>query len=214
MTLRPDRYRKCCNKYSNTVKKIKKSILAIMIIMIILHLINSHLSFQLPTPYDMAIVRVRHPKGVLKIDLPQNETKILWIYEKIATELAPFYPEIETFWISLDPKEPEKSRLIPTPDSFISFSHGQLIYLHLKSLVKAADIDIINSNYSEASLDEKLRKNDGKIIRKRDERLCRHGHIGMCEHCQPLEVKLSLIIIVVSVICLAVRFKIFGIPRN
>ncbi|XP_057323162.1 nuclear protein localization protein 4 homolog isoform X2 [Microplitis mediator] len=36
-------------------------------------------------------------------------------------------------------------------------------------------------------VDEQLWKMDGKIQRKRDEKLCRHGANGCCVHCSPLE---------------------------
>ncbi|XP_076653161.1 nuclear protein localization 4 isoform X1 [Halictus rubicundus] len=39
----------------------------------------------------------------------------------------------------------------------------------------------------EDEVDEQLWKIDGKIQRKRDEKLCRHGGNGCCVHCSPLE---------------------------
>lgn len=42
-------------------------------------------------------------------------------------------------------------------------------------------------NVVEDDIDEQLWKLDGKIQRKRDEKLCRHGANGCCVHCSPLE---------------------------
>lgn len=136
----------------------------------------------------MTLIRVRHPKGILKIEFPSSEITSIRLYESVATELAAAYPEVETFWISSEPQEPEKSRIIPSAGVHLSLSHGQLLYLHLKK-DKNEKVEALISK----SLDEKLEKMDGKISRTRNERLCRHGPIGMCDNCQPLEVNKKIV---------------------
>jgi hypothetical protein len=140
----------------------------------------------------MPILRIRHPQGTLKLDFASSNSS-LWLYEQVSTHLAPIYADFELFWLCRDPEHAESSRIPANTETLASFSHGDLIFLHLKASPSSSKDNNDAKVVVETALllDQKLLQKDGKIGRKRDARLCRHGPVGMCEHCQPLEVSLA-----------------------
>jgi hypothetical protein len=48
------------------------------------------------------------------------------------------------------------------------------------------------SKIKEMSVDNFWRAKNGKISRKRDEKMCKHGAKGMCDYCMPLEVSIVI----------------------
>uniref|UniRef100_A0A8C9S5Z6 Nuclear protein localization protein 4 homolog n=1 Tax=Scleropages formosus TaxID=113540 RepID=A0A8C9S5Z6_SCLFO len=117
------------------------------------------------------IVRVQSPEGMKKILSTKRETAAAFL-KKVAKE-------------------------------FGFNSNGFSVYLNrnktgeILSQNKALSLLKINSSSSlpsssapqilEDEIDQYLAKQDGKIYRNRDPQLCRHGPMGKCVHCVPLE---------------------------
>uniref|UniRef100_A0A8C5FHC2 NPL4 homolog, ubiquitin recognition factor n=1 Tax=Gadus morhua TaxID=8049 RepID=A0A8C5FHC2_GADMO len=83
--------------------------------------------------------------------------------------------------------------------SILKIKHGDMLYLYPSGSVgvpaEVMDTAAAHSSTSlpstsfvqEDSIDQYLAKQDGKIYRNRDAQLCRHGALGKCVHCVPLE---------------------------
>ncbi|XP_031846458.1 nuclear protein localization 4 isoform X2 [Nomia melanderi] len=158
-------------------------------------------------------LRVQTSEGTKRIDVDPSNT-ISRLFEKIfeAFELRSFGFAL---YRQRDHKDEIISSLNRTV-SGIGLSHGDMLYLvpyngtqiwNTPSTSSACDtpsqdagpMDVVGSknrntnasksvpNIVEDEIDEQLWKLDGKIQRKRDEKLCRHGGNGCCVHCSPLE---------------------------
>ncbi|BFZ02807.1 hypothetical protein BsWGS_05846 [Bradybaena similaris] len=84
-----------------------------------------------------------------------------------------------------------------------NIKHGDMLYMEIGKKSKPTTPQPVNNTASVSSIetglatlvsdvqedevDRLLREEDGKIYRKRNEQLCRHGPQGKCLHCVPLE---------------------------
>jgi nuclear protein localization family protein 4 len=136
------------------------------------------------------VVRVRHPKGVLKMELEEQQLPVLQFYERVSTQLASLYPTATSFWLASDAADAEGSRLSPTAGETVTLTHGVLFYLHLRGVSAGGKGPVSESttkNEPNVLLDAQLEADRGTIKRPKDSHLCRHGEKAMCQHCQPLE---------------------------
>uniref|UniRef100_A0A9J7YD34 NPL4 homolog, ubiquitin recognition factor n=1 Tax=Cyprinus carpio carpio TaxID=630221 RepID=A0A9J7YD34_CYPCA len=68
--------------------------------------------------------------------------------------------------------------------SLLKIKHGDMLFLFPSSAGPSSEnMDTIQ----EDEIDQYLSKQEGKIYRNRDPQLCRHGPMGKCVHCVPLE---------------------------
>uniref|UniRef100_A0A2K6D7Q0 NPL4 homolog, ubiquitin recognition factor n=1 Tax=Macaca nemestrina TaxID=9545 RepID=A0A2K6D7Q0_MACNE len=81
--------------------------------------------------------------------------------------------------------------------NLLKIKHGDLLFLFPSSLAGPSSemetsaplgFKVFGApNVVEDEIDQYLSKQDGKIYRSRDPQLCRHGPLGKCVHCVPLE---------------------------
>ncbi|KAH6590644.1 hypothetical protein BASA50_009235 [Batrachochytrium salamandrivorans] len=146
------------------------------------------------------LLRIRSPDGQARLTLDPTDT-MLTLQSQIAGALK--LDSARTFDLSFDPKG--ESRVVAKPDQslgLLGLKHGDLLFVlyHTKNPGTSGETGA-TSNTSQPQnpkgksallvkqdpVDEFLQKQPGTIKRERDPRFCKHGGVGMCEYCLPLQ---------------------------
>lgn len=159
------------------------------------------------------ILRVQSAEGTKRIDVQPNEA-VVKLFEKVhdAFELPGFQFALFRSRNSKDELISSRSKTVAS----YGLRHGDMLYLSplngallwenpkpgtskdvdsgspapKNSVIEAlpgSSSPSTSRQVEEDEVDQILWKQDGKIKRKRDEKLCRHGSNGCCVHCSPLE---------------------------
>uniref|UniRef100_A0A1A8PIU1 Nuclear protein localization protein 4 homolog n=1 Tax=Nothobranchius rachovii TaxID=451742 RepID=A0A1A8PIU1_9TELE len=163
---------------------------------------------------DNIIVRIQSPDGMKKIPSTKRETAAAFL-KKVAKEFG-FSSNGFSVYLNrnktgeilsqnktlslLKIKHGDMLFLFPSASSASSGEVMDTATTHTSSSVTSVSSTSSSSSSSsliprstsapqvqEDEIDQYLTKQDGKIYRNRDPQLCRHGSLGKCVHCVPLE---------------------------
>ncbi|KAI5623454.1 nuclear protein localization protein 4-like [Silurus asotus] len=149
------------------------------------------------------IIRVQSPDGMKKISSTKRETSAAFL-KKVAKEFG-FNSNGFSLYLNRN-----KTGEIPSQNKALimfKIKHGDMLFLFpssagsssenmdtaqpQSSLSSSSSSSLSRSQsalqFQEDEIDQYLAKQDGKIYRNRDPQLCRHGPLGKCVHCVPLE---------------------------
>ncbi|KAL5273586.1 NPLOC4 family protein [Megaselia abdita] len=151
---------------------------------------------------DKILVRVQSPEGLKRIELSKN-TNIKDLYELVRETL-----KLEDYGFSLFKERNFTSEIISSRSQTIAsqnIKHGDMIFFKQVAGISerrasAVAIDKISSaaasqsfqpvlknEVKEDPVDLLLAKEDGRIKRERDSKLCHHNLNGCCIHCSAIE---------------------------
>uniref|UniRef100_A0A8C4LAI4 NPL4 homolog, ubiquitin recognition factor n=1 Tax=Equus asinus TaxID=9793 RepID=A0A8C4LAI4_EQUAS len=140
------------------------------------------------------IIRVQSPDGVKRITATKRETAATFL-KKVAKEFG-FQNNGFSVYINRN-KTGEITASSNKSLNLLKIKHGDLLFLFPSSLAgPSSEMETSTPpgfkafgapNVVEDEIDQYLSKQDGKIYRSRDPQLCRHGPLGKCVHCVPLE---------------------------
>uniref|UniRef100_A0A4W5KIN6 Nuclear protein localization protein 4 homolog n=1 Tax=Hucho hucho TaxID=62062 RepID=A0A4W5KIN6_9TELE len=160
---------------------------------------------------NLQIIRVQSPNGMKKIPATKKETAAAFL-NKVGKEFG--FPS-NGFTVFLNRNKTDEVQSQNKTLSLLKIKHGDMLYLypsgspgpagetmdvatpHSSSLPSTSHSSSSSSSVmsrshsaphiSEDEIDQYLAKQEGKIYRNKDPQLCRHGSMGKCVHCVPLE---------------------------
>ncbi|KAB1266443.1 Nuclear protein localization protein 4-like protein [Camelus dromedarius] len=152
---------------------------------------------------ESIIIRVQSPDGVKRITATKRETAAAFLKKdqepkvenKVAKEFG-FQNNGFSVYINRN-KTGEITASSNKSLNLLKIKHGDLLFLFPSSLAgPSAEMETSAPvglkacgapHVVEDEIDQYLSRQDGKIYRSRDPQLCRHGPLGKCVHCVPLE---------------------------
>uniref|UniRef100_A0A665WUN1 Nuclear protein localization protein 4 homolog n=1 Tax=Echeneis naucrates TaxID=173247 RepID=A0A665WUN1_ECHNA len=141
---------------------------------------------------DNIIIRVQSPDGMKKIISTKRETAAAFL-KKVAKE---FGFNSNGFSVYLNRNKTGEILSQNKTLSLLKIKHGDMLFLFPSgSSTSSGEVMDTATPHTSSSLpsvqedeiDQYLAKQDGKIYRNKDPQLCRHGALGKCVHCVPLE---------------------------
>uniref|UniRef100_A0A8C9UFM1 Nuclear protein localization protein 4 homolog n=1 Tax=Serinus canaria TaxID=9135 RepID=A0A8C9UFM1_SERCA len=147
---------------------------------------------RLPGP---GIIRVQSPEGVKRITATKRETVGTFL-KKVAKEFG-----FRNNGFSVYTNRNRTGEITAAQNkslNLLKIKHGDMLFLYPSSPAGSSS-ETMDTSVSQNSrpggapqvvedeIDQYLIKQDGKIYRNRDQQLCRHGPLGKCVHCVPLE---------------------------
>uniref|UniRef100_A0AAQ5XLD4 Nuclear protein localization protein 4 homolog n=1 Tax=Amphiprion ocellaris TaxID=80972 RepID=A0AAQ5XLD4_AMPOC len=126
------------------------------------------------------IIRVQSPDGMKKIPSTKRETAAAFL-KKVAKE---FGFNSNGFSVYLNRNKTGEILSQNKTLSLLKIKHGDMLFLFPSMSSSSSEV---MDTVQEDEIDQYLAKQDGKIYRNRDPQLCRHGALGKCVHCVPLE---------------------------
>ncbi|KAM4663209.1 nuclear protein localization protein 4 homolog [Discoglossus pictus] len=151
---------------------------------------------------ESIIIRIQSPEGVKRISVGKRESAATFL-KKVAKEFgfrnngfSVYQNRNRTGEISasqnkslnlLKIKHGDMLFLFPSSSAGPSSSSSSSSEIMDMSAITTASRPTSSPQILEDEIDQYLNKQDGKIYRNRDAQLCRHGPLGKCVHCVPLE---------------------------